>query len=35
MVLHKYGDRLYSGVAAALTRQLQAVAARVEAAQVG
>ncbi|GBF91645.1 hypothetical protein Rsub_03949 [Raphidocelis subcapitata] len=33
MVLHKYGDRLYNGVAAALTRQLQAVAARVEAAQ--
>jgi cullin 3 len=33
MVLHKYGDRLYSGVQGALTRQLQAVAARVEAAQ--
>ena len=33
MVLHKYGDRLYDGVAAALTRQLQAVAARLEAAQ--
>lgn len=35
MVLHKYGDRLYSGVAAALTRQLQAVAARLEAQQGG
>jgi hypothetical protein len=34
MVLHKYGDRLYNGVAQALTRQLQTVASRVEAAQV-
>lgn len=33
MVLHKYGDRLYSGVSSALTRQLQSVAARLEAAQ--
>jgi len=32
MVLHKYGDRLYNGVAQVLTRQLRAVAARVEAA---
>lgn len=34
MVLHKYGDRLYNGVVQALTRQLQAMAARIEAAQV-
>ncbi|KIZ00668.1 cullin 3 [Monoraphidium neglectum] len=33
MVLHKYGDRLYNGVAQALTRQLQTIAGRVEAAQ--
>jgi hypothetical protein len=33
MVLHKYGDRLYNGVALALTQQLQTVAARIEAAQ--
>jgi hypothetical protein len=36
MVLHKYGDRLYNGVAGALRSHLAAVAARVEGAeQVG
>eukprot|EP00878_Enallax_costatus_P014463 GHUV01015127.1.p1 GENE.GHUV01015127.1~~GHUV01015127.1.p1 ORF type:complete len:678 (+),score=256.68 GHUV01015127.1:760-2793(+) len=33
MVLHKYGDRLYSGVSNCLRQHLLAVAARIEAAQ--
>lgn len=33
MVLHKYGDRLYNGVANCLRQHLLAIAARIEAAQ--
>jgi len=33
MVLHKYGDRLYSGLKKTLAEQLQSVASRIEAAQ--
>jgi hypothetical protein len=33
MVLHKYGDRLYSGLKRTLTDQLQAVARKIEASQ--
>lgn len=33
MVLHKFGDKLYNGVATALRSHLAGVAARIEAAQ--
>ena len=33
MVLHKYGDRLYTGLKKTLTDQLKTVAGRIEASQ--
>jgi cullin 3 len=33
MVLHKFGDKLYNGVASALRRHLVGIASRIEAAQ--